>query len=201
MTSKVSICSNALLLIGDNPINDFEASGPDQDRVRIVSSLWEFVKDNAIRSHNWSSCIKRVQLAKDAVAPPWGDQSDFTYAFTIPSDCLRILSVYPFESPIDHKVEGKKILCNFETLYLRYLFRNDDVPSWDAGLIDVMTYSMAAALAYPIKQSGDLQSRFETLVAMKLRTARAVDSNQSTQYGITSSPLTQIRGVGGGWNG
>lgn len=201
MTSKVDICSNALLLIGDSPINSFEVVGADQDRVTLVSNLWEYTKDAMIRAHNWSCCIKRVQLAPNTEPPAWGDMSEYTYAFNIPSDCLRILSVYPYESPIDHKVEGRQILCNYSPLYLRYIFRNDNVSTWDAGLIDVMVSAMASACAYPIKQSGELKERFDKEVFIKLRSIRARDANQSTQYGITDSPLTQVRGVGGGWNG
>jgi hypothetical protein len=199
MATKVSICSNALLLIGDSPINDFQVVGVDQDRVTLVSNLWEYTKDAMIRAHNWSCCVKRVQLTHTVDGPAWGNKSEYQYAFELPGDCLRVLSVWPNQTPISHVVEGQQILCNETPIYLRYIFRNDIVESWDAGLVDVMTSAMAAACAYPIKQSGDLKDRFDREVFVKLRNARARDSTQSTQLGITDSPLTQVRGIGGGY--
>ena len=36
MTTPVTICSNALLMLGDNPIADFEE---DNDRARLAANL------------------------------------------------------------------------------------------------------------------------------------------------------------------
>jgi hypothetical protein len=174
-------------MVGDNPISDFSEGN---DRATLVSNLWETVKDDMIRAYNWSSCIKRVQLSASNTAPVFG----FSYAFNIPGDCLRILSIDPYEYPYEHKVEGTQILTNCNIVYLRYLFRNDVVPSWDAGLVDVMTTAMAAAIAYPITKSLDLKAAMDKQLFVKLRGVRAVDSQQSTHPGILSSPLTECRG-------
>jgi hypothetical protein len=188
MATDVSICSNALLLLGDNPITDF-ADG--SDRATLASNLWPTVRDDMIRAYTWSSCIKRVQLTHNNTAPVFG----FTYAFNIPGDCLRVLSIEPYEYPLTHKVEGQQILSNYTPMYLRYLFRNQTVTSWDAGLVDVMTIAMTAAMAYPITKSLDVKAAFEKQLFVKLRGVRAADSQQSTHPGILSSPLTECRGI------
>lgn len=189
MATKVSISSNALMLLGDQPINDFTDTST---RALLASNLWEFTKDAMIRSHHWACCTKRVQLAPDNTPPVF----QFGYAFNIPGDCLAVLSIDAFEYPVTHKVEGTQILTNDNPIYLRYIFRNDIVESWDAGLVDIMTSAMAAAMAYPITRDAKMKKYYESEVFGKLRKIRAVDSQQSTSTGILSSPLVEVRGIG-----
>ena len=189
MATKVSISSNALLLLGDQPINDFT---DNSTRARLASNLWEHTKDAMIRAHHWACCIKRVQLAPEVATPAF----QYSYAYNLPGDCLNVLSIDAFEYPINHKVEGQQILANDNPIYLRYIFRNDIVESWDAGLVDIMTSAMAAAMCYPITRDAKLKQYYESEVFGKLRKIRAVDSQQSTSTGILSSPLVEVRSIG-----
>jgi hypothetical protein len=45
------------------------------------------VRDSLFRSHPWNCLQKRVALAADTATPAWG----FSYQFTLPADCLRLL--------------------------------------------------------------------------------------------------------------
>ena len=52
MASSVSICSNALIALGANPISSLDTSGTDGlDRVRIAANLYPTVKAAILRSH------------------------------------------------------------------------------------------------------------------------------------------------------
>src|SRR5262245_9022978 len=126
-TSEVQICSNALLLLGAGTINSFD---DDNDRTRLVSNLWPNAKDAILRLHPWNCAIKRSQLAPDSAAPPF----DYTYQFTLPADCLRVLSVGEVGENPDYQIEGRRILFDESLLNLRFIYRNDDVPNWDALL-------------------------------------------------------------------
>ena len=62
MATAVSICSNALLMLGDNPINSFDESATPGglDRARIADNLWPSTRNSILRSHPWNCAIKRA---------------------------------------------------------------------------------------------------------------------------------------------
>lgn len=88
MATGVSICSNALLMLGAQTINDF-ADQLNLDRAKLCANLYPTVRDDMLRSHPWNCAIKRAVLAPDAVAPAFG----YTYSFELPADFLRVLEV------------------------------------------------------------------------------------------------------------
>lgn len=189
MSSKVQICSNAGLLLGQNPINDLSEVS---DKALLAFNLYDYVRDAVIRANNWSCCIKRVILSPDVIAPVFG----FSYQFSLPGDCLRILSVSWDESVIEHRVEGQKVLANTTELDLRYLFRNVDESSYDAGLIDVLTAAMTWHICQATTSSEGLWDRWQQAYMTKLRQQRAVDSQQNTQASFMDSPLLSAHSIG-----
>jgi hypothetical protein len=171
MATDVSICSNALLLVGAQTINDF--SGED-DRTKLVSNLWPMVRDWLLRSHNWNCATKRVQLAPDPTAPEF----DYAFRFLIPSDWLRTLQVGERGSPLDYTHEGRYILCDTNPLPFVYIARVNE-GAWDTLLQIAATSAMAALIAYPIAKSTALaESNFAKMVTA-LKQARAVDGQDT----------------------
>lgn len=171
MTSAVSICSNASLLLGGKTISDFSE---DTDRARIASNLFETVRDATLRSHPWNCAVKRVRLSPDANAPSYG----YDNQFTMPGDCLRIL-VIGDDDQTDYNVEGRKILCNEPELLLKYIFRNEVEATWDSTLIHAVTLGMAAAMAYAITGSATAGDGFAAQAREALKYARAVDGQEN----------------------
>jgi len=173
MATGVSICSNALLMLGAQTINDF-ADQLNLDRAKLCANLYPTVRDDLIRSHPWNCCIKRVVLAPDAVAPAFG----YGYSFELPADFMRVLEVGENGNQIDYLVEGRTIQATTTVLELRYVFRNEVESTWDASLVKLATLAMAAALAYPVTQSAAMQQTMEEKLEMSMRRARAVDGQE-----------------------
>lgn len=187
--TAVSICSNACLLLGDNPINSFN---DDSDRARLASNLWEPVRDYVLRRHPWNCAIKRVVLSPDTTAPAF----DWNYQFTLPADFLRPLAVGEFGLEGEFRIEGRKLLCNDNPLKLRYVFKNENVGSWDTMLVWGMTMAMKAVFAYPITQSSTLEQIVEDSLRDVLRQARAVDGQEDTPEQLGDNPLIAARFIG-----
>lgn len=186
--TAVSICSNALLILGAQTIN---ALDEDNDRARLCSNLYSTVRDNMLRAHPWNCAIKRIQLAPDAERPAFG----YSYKFTLPGDWLRTIEV---EDNCDFTIEGRSILSDAESINLRYVYRNAIESTWDAALVEVMTLAMAARMAYAITQSTSMeQSRMQEL-EFALRKARAVDGQEEPPQTFGDFPLLAGR-FGGGW--
>lgn len=193
MATGVSICSNALLMLGAQTINDF-ADQLNLDRAKLCANLYPTVRDDMLRSHPWNCAIKRVVLAPDAVAPAFG----YTHSFELPADFMRVLEVGTNGSQIDYLVEGRTIQADTTVLELRYVFRNEVENTWDAHLVKLVTLAMAAALAYPVTQSSALQQSFEQKLEMTLKRARAVDGQEDPPQTLGDERLLRAR-FGGGW--
>ena len=193
MATGVSICSNALLMLGAQTINDF-ADQLNLDRAKLCANLYPTVRDDMLRSHPWNCAIKRAVLAPDALAPAFG----YTHSFELPADFMRVLEVGTNGSQIDYLVEGRTIQADTTVLELRYVFRNEVENTWDAHLVKLVTLAMAAALAYPVTQSSALQQSFEQKLEMTLKRARAVDGQEDPPQTLGDERLLRAR-FGGGW--
>ena len=187
--TPVSICSNALLMLGDNPIADFKE---DSDKARLASNLWETTRDHVLRRHPWNCAIKRVILSPDTVAPAF----DFKTQFELPADWLRTLSVGEEGERPRYRMEGRKVLMDQSVCKLRYVFRNENPATWDSMLVWCMTRVMRALFAYPITQSTSLEQLIEQEVAQLLREARAVDGQEDEPEAFDESPLLAARRIG-----
>jgi hypothetical protein len=192
MTTSVSIASNALLMLGAQPINDFNE---DSDRARLASNLYDPARDLLLRSHPWNCAIKRVVLSPDTDVPAFG----YSYQFTLPGDWLRTLSVGDYGAEIDYRIEGRKILADDSVLYLRYIFRNDQESTWDTMLIDAMTKTMSATMAYAITQSTSKEELEFKKLEMALKQARAVDGQEDPPETLGDFRLLAARSSGRSW--
>ena len=117
MASVVQICNSALNQLGAASIT---ALTDNSKNARLCNARYETIRDAVYRSHPWNCLIKRQQLAQDTATPAYG----FKFQFTLPSDCLRLLGLDAYNS--DHKVEGRKILCNESTIKISYVAQITD---------------------------------------------------------------------------
>lgn len=188
MSSKIIICSNALLQLGAATISSFDEG---TDLSLLCSNLWEQTRDGVLRAHPWNCATKRVSLAPTADAPVY----EFSFAYNLPGDFLRLAEA---DTGYNYKVEGRQILADENPLLIKYIWRNTDVPSYDALLIEALTAAMKAALAYPVTKSTTKESETLALYMERLKLARAVDGQEGTPDAIGSSQLLNARRRSGG---
>lgn len=171
MASKISICNQALTMLGSNLISQFSELSTEANACR---ALWDGVRDAVLRAHLWDCATKRVVLDPLSDAPAFGYGS----AFALPGDCLRVISTTSDASYQPYSVEAGNILADASTISLLYIYRNEEPETWDAGLCDVMVAAMAAELAYPLAREQAAPMRQEYM--RRLRMARQTDSQQGT---------------------
>ena len=119
MASVVDICNSALNLLGASTISTITE---DTKNARLCNQRYEPIRNRVMRSHNWNCLIKRVQLAQDSTAPV----VEYSYAYTLPTDCLRVLKIHngstdSIKSALDYKIEGRKVVTDETTIYLVYI--------------------------------------------------------------------------------
>ena len=169
MASTVDICNGALNQLGATTILSLTE---DSKNARLCNSRYTQVRDGVFRSHPWNCLQKRIELAADTTAPAWG----FSYAYTLPSDCLRLLRILDYDS--NYKVEGRKILSNTSTMKILYVARITDPNEYDELLRETLSASLAADIAFAITSNNTTATNMYNLFQDKLKDARFVDSTE-----------------------
>lgn len=171
MATNISICSNALISLGAQTISSFSDG---TDRSLLAANLYESTRDMVLRSHPWNCAVKRIVLAPDVAAPSF----DYPAAFTLPADCLRVLSVGEENEDVDYKVESGKILSSGTSLALRYVWKNTNESTWDAMLVHAMELQMAASMAYAVTMSAAKEELATRKLEIYMKRCRATDGQE-----------------------
>jgi len=169
MASTVDICNGALNQLGATTILSLTE---DSKNARLCNSRYTQVRDGLFRTHPWNCLQKRVELAADTTAPAWG----FSYAYTLPADCLRLLKILDYDS--NYKVEGRKILSNTSSMKILYIGRITDPNEYDELLRETLSASLAADIAFAVTSNNTTATNMYNLFQDKLKDARFVDSTE-----------------------
>ena len=169
MASVVGICNGALNQLGASTIITLTE---DSKNARLCNARFTQIRDSVFRSHPWNSLQKRVELAADSDTPAWG----FTSQFTLPADCLRVLTILDFDS--DYKIEGRKILTDNSSMKILYVSRVTDPNEYDELLRETLSAALAADIAYAVTSSNPVAKNMYDLFQQKLKEARFVDSTE-----------------------
>lgn len=181
--SEVSICSNALRKLGDNPITSLS---DDSDRARLCNALYEINRDATLRAYPWNFAIRRTTLAQLSTTPAF----EYSYEYTLPTNpyALRVLSLY--EGDDSWKVEGRKLLTNDSTAAIVYIARITDTAEFDALFVEALTARLASELSWPIIRSNSAKVSFYQEFIMKINEARAIDAQEGSADILINDELT-----------
>ena len=169
MASTVDICNGALNQLGATTILSLTE---DSKNARLCNSRYTQVRDAVFRSHPWNCLQKRVELAADTTAPAWG----FSYAYTLPADCLRLLRILDYDS--NYKVEGRKILSNTSSMKILYIGRITDPNEYDESLRETLSAALGADIAFAVTSNNQTATNMYNLFQDKLKDARFIDSTE-----------------------
>ena len=191
MATEVSICSNALRRLGDDPITSLT---DDTERARLCNSFYADTRDAVLRLHPWNFAITSASLAKLSTAPAYG----FANQFALPTNpyCLRVLGmeyedyIFKVENVATH---GRVLLTDEATANIIYVARITDTNLFDAMFVDVLTQKLAVDLAYPVTNSTTLQTQMQKVFEKKLSEARSIDGQEGFMDDLVSDTFTDFR--------
>lgn len=172
----VDICNSALLRVGAASIMSLD---DNSNEARACVVCYDSNRRAELRKYVWRFAIMRARLAPDTETPAFG----FSYRFTLPDDCLRVLP--PDDDPTcDWSVEGRKVLTNYPTsaadgsgavLDLRYIGDVTDATQFDPAFYDVMSLSLASDLCEKLTQDAQkkavIDREYATAVALARQTS------------------------------
>ena len=191
MASVVDMCNSALNLLGASTIS---ALTDDSKNARLCNQRYDSVRNRVFRSHAWNCLHKRLQLAQNSTAPV----IEYTYAYALPSDCLRVLKVHngttdSIKSAIDYKLEGRNIVTDEGTIYLIYIALDTDPNNYDTYLQESISHQLAADLCYAITNNATLANNYMARADERLREARFIDATENSLDTVESNEFTDAR--------
>lgn len=149
----VSICSDALILLGAKPISSFN-DGTDESNT--CDRLYPDVRDMTLSMYPWSFAYKKVQLSRLITTPT----TEWKYEYQLPGDRLGNPRAV-FTSNVanarvlkDWEIIGDKLMTNETTIYIDYPYQTPEfaMPKY---FVQLLKYMMAWHLAYPITEQQD----------------------------------------------
>jgi hypothetical protein len=160
--TDIKICSDALLMLGANPISSF-TEGTDESN--ICDRLYPDIKIKTIASYPWSFSFKKVQLARLVTTPT----TEYKYEYQLPSDLIGTpRALYDTDQPNsarrrEYRLMGDKILTNYEQVYIDYQYNTPEfaLPHY---FVQLLKYQLAWHLAMPITDQAD-KSQYWKVVA------------------------------------
>lgn len=185
MASAVQICNLALTKIGQEQIT---ALTENSKAGRLCNLYYTPLRDAVLRSHTWNFAVARADLALSTTTPEF----DYAYQFALPTNCLRVLDTNLL-SDHEWKIEGRFLLCDSDTVKIRYIKQETNPNLFDALFIETLAARIAAELAQPLADSLTLQNQMFQLVDAKLSEARSIDATEGTPDDIEADAWLNAR--------
>ncbi len=183
-TTKVSICNEALSMIGAKAIQSFD---DNTDNARRCASIYDSTRRALLRMHPWSFAKKRTQLAPVSTHPVFG----YSHAFPLPKDFIRLWDTGEYE----YEIEGRQILANTNLINLAYVADQDNEEYWDSLFCECMALYLVNKLAKPITGSNaEADSAWQKLQNM-LKQGRAINGQERPAQDFAAGYTPSLMGV------
>ena len=197
----ISICSDALILLGAKAISSFN-DGTDESNT--CDRLYPDVRDSLLTQYPWSFTLKKAKLARLLTTPT----SVWKYEYQLPGDRLsNIRSVRDSANPNsnlekDWEIQGDKLLTNLQTVYVDYQYQTPEyaMPQY---FVQLLKYMMAWHLAMPITEQIDRAQYWQSVAVGSandngrggyFRTAANIDGQGQATPVIEDYSLIAVRG-------
>ena len=146
--SALSICSDALLMLGAKSISSFNEG---TDAANISDRLYSDIRDQALLIYPWSFSFKKIKLSRLVTTPT----TEYKYEYQLPGDRLGppravFISASPGQRPVkEYRIFQDKLLADYEEVWIDYQYSVGEF-EMPVYFVQLLKYMMAWHLAYPI---------------------------------------------------
>lgn len=154
---------------------------------RACNSEYAKARQFVLRLYPWGFASDRVILAASSTTPAF----EFEYQLPLPAGYLRIIELVDYHGK--YKIEGRMMLADSDTLYLRYV---KDVPTLDGAeslFIESLEWYLGYLLARYLTESETVREEafkgFKAIMPM----AKFVQSTENSQPIFESNDLIDAR--------
>jgi hypothetical protein len=173
--SETQICNLALLEFGDVQISSINEA---TKQARACKVLYPIYRDQLTASQPWNFAIKRADISAEVTDTP---DFEWSYAYTVPADCLRVLELYGNDA--EWVVENGQLLTNLdEEIYIKYITQVTTTgrmpPAYVSCLGKLLGAHLAAKLSTDKKIKADLLSELHTINLPEARRLNAIEGKK-----------------------
>ena len=175
MASETEIVNAALLFLGHSSITSLD----QQNKAgRLAKATYAVIRDETLRNHPWNFARTRVKLSSTGTAPAF----NYTNAYTIPADCLRVMYVNYSDPDLGKWViEGNEILTDLGSpLEVEYIRRVEDTGLYDASFVLALSKNLAYHWAEPLAKASTVKQAAQDDLAIAMQNARTSDGQEAT---------------------
>jgi len=200
--TKLSICSDALIMLGEAPLTSFSGS----DAGTVCDRLYDGIKISTLAMYPWSFTVTKLALSR-GTAPV----NEYRYSYTLPTDLQRISGVRAvFNSsevgamPMQGgwEIQGNLLLSNEATIVIDYQFEPEEfqLPTYFVQLLKYMlAWHIAETVTDQITKAEywrtiALGSPAENMRGGYFRVATNIDGSGKQNEAMSDFSLIQVRG-------
>jgi hypothetical protein len=198
--SGISICSDALTLLGAKPISSFTEG---TDAANVCDRLYTTIKNQTLMNYPWSFSFKKEELQRLATAPT----TEYDYQYALPADRIgnprKVFNSTTTQATVnDYRILTGALLTNETEVYadFQYAVAEVDFPHY---FVQLLRYMMAWHLAIPITDQVETSDYFRQVAVGTpsennrggyMRTAITMDAQGQPSSVIADYALTAVRG-------
>jgi hypothetical protein len=199
--TALSICSDALLMLGAKPISSFNEG---TDEASVCDALYPNIRDQALMIYPWSFSFKKTQLARLITTPT----NEYKYEYQMPADRIGApRAVYSSngvgETPIvNYRIMGAKLLTNEEIIYVDYQYSvtESEMPVW---FVQLLKYLVSWHVSIPVTDQVEKAQYWQSVAVGSpgengrggyMRTAMNIDGQNQPANSIKDYSLIAVRG-------
>lgn len=199
MASVIEICNIALSNIGNS--RNINSLTEQSKEAGACSLHYESCRDATLSDFEWNFATKRVALADTGSAP-----ADWKYAYTYPTDCMRIIEIMvpgvrnpasamriQYQTGSDADGTGRLIYTDQDEAWLKYVARITDVNMFDSIFREALSWRLAAAINMQLTGNADLGNNALNMYGRVIMSAASRSMNESQEPQIPVDEFTVAR--------
>ena len=189
--TDIDVASKALVLIGANPISDFDEGTTES---KVAKNIYETIVEAALTRIRWRFASGQQTLGRLVATPT----ARFDSAYQIPTEpeLLVLHACTVLNNPIEFDIYEDKVFCNAtedDIVVADYTYRAA-TGNWPPYFTKALIYDLGGIFAGAIAQKGDLAEHYEKRSELHYQRAQTVESQQRTTRRInTRKNLINVR--------
>lgn len=198
--TKLSICSDALIMLGAAPLSSF---GDGTDEAQVADRLYDDVRDTLLMQYPYSWTMRKKKLARLADPPI----NEWRYKYQLPGDMLgNPKAVFDIDAvgarPVrDFELYSSGVYTNLENVWIDYQYLPEPA-EFPPYFVRLLKTALAAEFAEPITDQITKADYFhgkaygapsENMRGGLVRVSINIDGADQPPQSIQEFPISDIR--------
>ena len=187
MATKISIINQALLYLGQPPLNSLETQNTG---LQGIIGAYDSIVREALSGTDWVFAMTTETLLPDPIVDP--PTQLYSQTYHIPADMLRAVKTYPLS--YNYEIQGKHIFSNMSSPWKLTYIKQVDESFYPEFFISYLAAQLASLTAMMLTENASLVQMWQGTAAVRLRNAKFQNASQQPSRLIQSNPLWETHG-------